>query len=172
MIEIHADAKSATLIQAYLTDLGLNDLCKISDHSQTYTSISYNNEQKTFTMPIRLGTLLDQILIYNERSVQTSVQTQIPLLNGILDTTQGIFTNKDKQSIILTEKETEILSYLHAQKGETVSRKDLLSAIWNYADDVETHTLETHIYRLRQKIEEDTSEPKILITDGDGYYIT
>ncbi|MAZ77032.1 MAG: hypothetical protein CMH31_07025 [Micavibrio sp.] len=73
------------------------------------------------------------------------------------------------KKVILTEKERNILLLLHAAGDFPVSREKMLKEIWNYVPDIETHTLETHIYRLRQKIEQDPSEPKILVTEEKGY---
>jgi len=68
----------------------------------------------------------------------------------------------------LTEKETNILKFLQ-RAGDTVSREVLLHEVWGYNPAVTTHTLETHIYRLRQKIEKDPSHAQILITESGGY---
>jgi DNA-binding response OmpR family regulator len=70
--------------------------------------------------------------------------------------------------IRLTEKETNILKFLHAA-GATVARETLLHEVWGYSPAVTTHTLETHIYRLRKKIEENPGQAKILLTEGGGY---
>lgn len=75
----------------------------------------------------------------------------------------------DGQVIRLTEKEAALLALLLRQDGKSVPREDLLTAVWGYVSDVETHTLETHIYRLRQKIEKDPYAPVFLVTDEDGY---
>ena len=71
--------------------------------------------------------------------------------------------------IRLTEKETQILQFLLAAAGQTVSRETLLGEVWGYAAAVTTHTLETHIYRLRQKIEADPAEARLLATEPGGY---
>src|SRR5687767_11883848 len=68
----------------------------------------------------------------------------------------------------LTEKETNILKFLQ-RAGETVSREVLLHEVWGYNPAVTTHTLETHIYRLRQKIEKDPARASILVTESGGY---
>jgi DNA-binding response OmpR family regulator len=68
----------------------------------------------------------------------------------------------------LTEKETNILKYLQ-RAGGTVSREVLLHEVWGYNPAVSTHTLETHIYRLRQKIEKDPSHAQLLVTESGGY---
>jgi DNA-binding response OmpR family regulator len=72
------------------------------------------------------------------------------------------------RKIRLTEKETNILKFLH-MAGSTVSREILLHEVWGYNPAVTTHTLETHIYRLRRKIEETPGEAKILLTEDGGY---
>ena len=69
----------------------------------------------------------------------------------------------------LTEKETSVLRYLYRAGPQAVSRDTLLSEVWGYNAAVTTHTLETHIYRLRQKIEPDPSRARILITEPGGY---
>ncbi|MBA4171485.1 MAG: DNA-binding response regulator [Hyphomicrobium sp.] len=73
------------------------------------------------------------------------------------------------QKIRLTEKETSILKYLYRAGEKVVSRDVLLHEVWGYNAGVTTHTLETHIYRLRQKIEKDPSSAEILVTETGGY---
>ncbi len=72
------------------------------------------------------------------------------------------------KKIRLTEKETNILKFLH-RSGETVPRETLLHEVWGYNPAVTTHTLETHIYRLRQKIEVDPGRARLLVTESGGY---
>ena len=69
----------------------------------------------------------------------------------------------------LTEKETAILRFLYRAGQASVSRDTLLQEVWGYNSGVTTHTLETHIYRLRQKIEKDAANPEILVTEAGGY---
>jgi DNA-binding response OmpR family regulator len=71
--------------------------------------------------------------------------------------------------IRLTEKETNILKYLYRAGERPVTRDVLLSEVWGYNSGVTTHTLETHIYRLRQKIERDPSQAQLLVTEAGGY---
>ena len=73
------------------------------------------------------------------------------------------------KKIRLTEKETNILKYLYRAGEKAVSREELLAEVWGYNAGVTTHTLETHVYRLRQKVEKDAANPAILITDAGGY---
>ncbi len=68
----------------------------------------------------------------------------------------------------LTDKEASILKYLYRSGGGTISREELLAEVWGYNAGVDTHTIETHIYRLRKKIEPDGA-PNLLITEPGGY---
>ena len=77
--------------------------------------------------------------------------------------------NPEGNKIRLTEKETSILRYLYRAGQRPVSRETLLQDVWGYNSGVTTHTLETHIYRLRQKIENDAVCPAILVTESRGY---
>ncbi|MFZ4410160.1 MAG: response regulator transcription factor [Paracraurococcus sp.] len=73
------------------------------------------------------------------------------------------------RKIRLTEKESAILKYLYRAGGRPVGRQVLLNEVWGYNSAVTTHTLETHIYRLRQKIEPDPTHARLLLTEGGGY---
>jgi DNA-binding response OmpR family regulator len=82
---------------------------------------------------------------------------------------QKLLLKEDNKKIRLTEKETAIIKFLFRSGEQSVSRETLLSDVWGYNAGVSTHTLETHIYRLRQKIERDPSHAEILVTEGGGY---
>ena len=73
------------------------------------------------------------------------------------------------RKIRLTEKETSILKYLYRAGAKAVMREELLAEVWGYNAGVTTHTLETHIYRLRQKIEPEPGQARLLLTDTGGY---
>lgn len=73
------------------------------------------------------------------------------------------------RDIRLTEKETNILKYLYRAGGKPVGRDELLHEVWGYNSGVTTHTLETHVYRLRQKIEPEKGVAKLLVTEPGGY---
>jgi len=80
-----------------------------------------------------------------------------------------ILLNPKGNKIRLTEKETSILRYLFRAGQKPISHETLLQEVWGYKSGVTTHTLETHIYRLRQKIEKDAAVPIILVTESRGY---
>src|SRR5690348_14288336 len=74
-----------------------------------------------------------------------------------------------RKKVRLTEKETSILKYLYRAGDRIVGRDALLNEVWGYNAGVTTHTLETHVYRLRQKIERDPAHAEILVTEPGGY---
>ncbi|HTV46646.1 MAG TPA: response regulator transcription factor [Stellaceae bacterium] len=74
-----------------------------------------------------------------------------------------------RKRVRLTEKETAILKYLYRAGDQVIGRDMLLGEVWGYNAGVTTHTLETHIYRLRQKIERDPTRAEILVTEPGGY---
>ncbi len=76
---------------------------------------------------------------------------------------------KPPRDIRLTEKETNILKYLYRAGGKPVGREELLHEVWGYNSGVTTHTLETHVYRLRQKIEPQKGVATLLVTEPGGY---
>ena len=73
-------------------------------------------------------------------------------------------------SLKLTEKEIEIISYLNKTKTKH-SVSDLQTNIWSYLPGMETHTVETHIYRLRKKISDKFNDENFILSDKNGYYI-
>ncbi len=82
---------------------------------------------------------------------------------------EKVLITEDEKKIRLTEKETNILKFLYRANDGVVARDVLLHEVWGYNAAVTTHTLETHIYRLRQKIESDPSNATLLVTESGGY---
>jgi DNA-binding response OmpR family regulator len=83
-----------------------------------------------------------------------------------------LLIDERQKKIRLTEKETNILKYLYRAGAQAVSREELLAEVWGYNAGVTTHTLETHIYRLRQKIEPDPAAARLLLTEAGGYRLS
>ena len=78
--------------------------------------------------------------------------------------------SKSSDFIILTEKEVQLLElFLNSKKP--ISKDYILSSVWNYSSDADTHTVETHIYRLRKKIAEKFVDQKFILNDKNGYYL-
>jgi DNA-binding response OmpR family regulator len=80
-----------------------------------------------------------------------------------------LLLSPEGKKVRLTEKETSVLRYLYRAGQQPVSRETLLQEVWGYNSGLTTHTVETHIYRLRQKIEKDAAAPAILVTEAGGY---
>jgi DNA-binding response OmpR family regulator len=121
--------------------------------------------------PFRFSILLARIRAHiRQHELSDDASFQIGSYTFHPGAKQLVTTNGAK--LKLTEKETAILQYLNRAKGGVVSRDELLREVWGYNANVTTHTLETHIYRLRQKIEIDPTSAKILITDIGGYRLS
>ena len=82
---------------------------------------------------------------------------------------KALFAAGSGERVALTEKESRILHYLYRARGGAVARETLLAEVWEHTAQLETHTLETHIYRLRRKIETNPDRPKVLVTAPGGY---
>ena len=121
------------------------------------------------TKPFRMGVLLARLraqLRQHEQS-EDAVFTIGPY--SFRPSTKLLLDPANKKKIRLTEKETAILKYLYRAGPRIIGRDTLLGEVWGYNAGVTTHTLETHIYRLRQKIEKDAANPEILVTEAGGY---
>lgn len=82
---------------------------------------------------------------------------------------QKLLIDSTGAKIRLTEKEASIIKFLYRAEQKVVTRDTLLEEVWGYNSGVTTHTLETHVYRLRQKIEKDPSNASIIVTESGGY---
>ena len=122
------------------------------------------------TKPFRIGVLLARLRAHirqHERSDDAvftiGPYTFQPANKLLLD------NENDNKKVRLTDKEAAILKYLFRTSDLVVGRDVLLDEVWGYNAGVTTHTLETHVYRLRQKIERDPSNATILVTEAGGY---
>jgi DNA-binding response OmpR family regulator len=120
------------------------------------------------TKPFRFAVLLARIRaqLRQHEASEDAVFTIGPY--SFRPSSKVLMTQKNSK-VRLTEKETSILRYLYRAGQKPVSRETLLQEVWGYNSGVTTHTLETHIYRLRQKIEKDATTPAILVTEAGGY---
>ncbi|MEE8393898.1 MAG: response regulator transcription factor [Rhodospirillales bacterium] len=124
------------------------------------------------TKPFRLGVLLARLRAHIRQHVRSddAVFTIGPYT--FQPSAKTLVDNSDNRKIRLTDKETAILKYLYRAGDQVVRRDVLLDEVWGYNAEVTTHTLETHVYRLRQKIEQDPSNAKILVTEPGGYRLS
>ena len=80
-----------------------------------------------------------------------------------------LLNNSSKEEVRLTDKETAIIKLLYLSGGEVVTRATLLEEVWGYNTTLTTHTLETHIYRIRQKVGNTSSGQDFIATESEGY---
>jgi DNA-binding response OmpR family regulator len=121
--------------------------------------------------PFKLGVLLARVRA-QLRQHELSEDAVFAIGPYTFQPAQKVLLDEKDKKIRLTEKETAILKYLYRTGDKAVSREKLLNEVWGYNAGVTTHTLETHIYRLRQKIERDPTRSEILITEKGGYRLT
>ncbi len=121
------------------------------------------------TKPFRFGVLLARMRAHL-RQHQHSEDALFQVGNfQYRPATKMLIQPQTGKRIHLTEKENSILKHLYRAGGQAVSRQELLNEVWGYNTSVTTHTLETHIYRLRQKLEDEPGETRVLITEPGGY---
>ncbi|MEM8553738.1 MAG: response regulator transcription factor [Pseudomonadota bacterium] len=119
---------------------------------------------KPFKLPVLLARIRAQLRQHEQSEdavFQLGPYTFKPSMKLLMDDAE--------KKIRLTEKETNILKFLYRATEGVVARDVLLHEVWGYNAGVTTHTLETHIYRLRQKIEPDPSNARLLVTESGGY---
>ena len=120
------------------------------------------------TKPFKFSVLLARVRAHL-RSFEQSEDAIFQIGQYEFRPSMKILTEEGGRKVRLTEKETNILKYLYRSNGKPVAREELLSEVWGYNATVTTHTLETHVYRLRQKIEPDPANSRLLITETGGY---
>ena len=119
---------------------------------------------KPFRFVVLLARIRSQLRQYEaseDAEFQVGPYTFRPTSKNLVDAQGG--------KLRLTEKEAAILRFLHRAEQQPVPRETLLKHVWGYNSGVTTHTLETHIYRLRQKIEANPAKAQLLVTEGGGY---
>ncbi|MGF1477682.1 MAG: response regulator transcription factor [Geminicoccaceae bacterium] len=121
------------------------------------------------TKPFRLGVLLARVRA-QLRQFEMSDDASFPIGPYSFRPSAKMLVDQERdRKIHLTEKETAIVKYLYRMGERAVPRDTLLDEVWGYNAGVTTHTLETHIYRLRQKIEPEPETPRLLVTEPGGY---
>ena len=154
----------------------LTDSLKEQPHSDSALFLLWDEARvllQKFDAPFRPGEIFDRII--KEMTLapaqdQKKWPSEIEIGQCLFVPASGILQDTSGQVlVVLTEKERDILCFLYENRARSVGRQELLDFVWNYAGGVETHTLETHIYRIRQKIESDPARPSCLITEETGY---
>jgi hypothetical protein len=140
--------------------------------TQATLATTHHPAHSTFLCPPNTPTALSELVtrIESWRNQQLH-HDQIPLRHDIqLDLRERSLRHHD-QCIPLTQRETELLHYLHDHRHAPTSKEKLLTEVWGYHSEADTHTLETHMYRLRQKLQEISAQLAIEFTDA-GYELT
>ena len=120
------------------------------------------------TKPFRFAVLLARIRAQLRQHEQSEDAT-FSVGPYTFKPSQKLLIDQKGGKVRLTEKEASIIKYLYRADQRVVTRDILLEEVWGYNSGVTTHTLETHVYRLRQKIERDPSNAEILVTESGGY---
>ena len=118
--------------------------------------------------PFSLWYLLDAVLSANNKQDNSKEGRLVFNSYELHPNTRIIIDLPSRNETKLTEKEVDILKYLYKYRNEFVSKNDLQTNVWQYNEDVDTHTIETHIYRLRQKVEQSESR-RLIITENGKY---
>ena len=137
------------------------------DNSDNFEETHLVNVQYVIRTPCRISTLITSI-IKCINNFEQGDNSKISVGPYLFIPKRKLMLN-DNLEIRLTDKETAMISYLYFSNSDVVCRDELLHAIWGYNPDANTHTLETHIYRLRQKIEKNPSKAEIIVTEERGY---
>ena len=122
----------------------------------------------TIDIPNKLNTILEQINIWFLGSKFAS-QSKIKIGNYFLNLNSRQIS-KDNDKLNLTEKETELILFI--MSNNFVSLKDLQKKVWKHSSELETHTVETHVYRLRKKLLEKFKDNEFIKHDKRGYYLS
>ena len=129
---------------------------------------SFSNYDAHLELPANLkeiNAIVENITAKSKFSKNSSIEIKNYLLNK---NEKKLY--KQNEFITLTEKEIQLLE-LFLDKKKEISKDNILSAVWNYSADADTHTVETHIYRLRKKISDKFMDEKFILNNKEGYYL-
>ncbi len=119
--------------------------------------------------PLSLDKLLNQI----KAGINLLENTEVGYLSFnryiVRPIKKDIYNERNKEVVKLTEKEVAVIKHLYKCRDRVVTKNELLQEVWGYSPDVSTHTIETHIYRLRQKVEHENPEAQLILTEDGGY---
>lgn len=137
--------------------------------SEAETTLESSNLNIVVSKPLQLDSFLNQLCAGNNL-LDKSADGYLHFNNYELrPIAKEILNQRNNEVIKLTEKEVSIIKYLYRAKDKIVGKNELLQEVWGYSPDVSTHTIETHIYRLRQKVEHDNPEAQLIMTEDGGY---
>ena len=182
--KIRGEHYDLILLDVGLPDLDGREVCRLirragvkspiimltASDSDTDTILGLDSGANDYVVkPFRLGVLVARIRAQLRQYEQSEDAVFSIGPYTFLPAAKLLFDDDSNQKVRLTEKETLILKFLYRSSEKVVARDVLLNEVWGYKAGVITHTLETHIYRLRQKIERDPSNAELLVTEPGGY---
>ena len=172
--EILINFDKNVVVDAAVVDDDVDEIQKLSHHLlQTPMFLFWSGEHELpenealqiIRKPFRLQKFLD--MLHTAVNASQISGKELPLNGCILNLqTKEVYYKQQQVTIKLTEREAAILKYLYKSGDKIVSKTELLTEVWGYNPEATTHTVETHIYRLRQKIEQDK---QIIVTEENGY---
>ena len=127
-----------------------------------------NNQISLSFLPIKILKLIEMVNIEFMKN-QFSDQSKVNIKNYVLNLNSRIISTKENM-LKLTEKEVNTIIYL-SKKGKSINIDELEKNVWKYQSDIETHTVETHIYRLRKKFQKTFKDENFIISKKNGYQI-
>ncbi len=148
------------------------NLLKDTECVKILANYKNNKNKHLFDYTLELPTTIQDLNAIIETTVakrKFEINSSIKFKEYFLDKNEKKL-NKNGISLILTEKEIQLLE-LFLKSPKPISKNKILSLVWNYASDADTHTVETHIYRLRKKIAEKFSDEKFILNSKEGYYL-
>ena len=146
-------------------NLNNKSILKILASKNKYKASNYDGFLNLPTSLNEINTVVEQTISKKIFSKNSSILIKDYLLNK-----NEKKLIKDKNFIILTEKEIQLLDLFLVQ-NKPISKNKILSLVWNYSSEADTHTVETHIYRLRKKINDKFSDLKFILNNKEGYYL-
>jgi hypothetical protein len=161
IVIIHKD----TEIKNIKLDISNKNLIKILASNKNDNIRDYDAVLKLPTTLNEINFTIEQVVAKKTFNKNSSISIKEYLLNK-----NEKKLSKNKDFIILTEREIQLLELLLNQK-KPVSKNNILSSVWNYSDSTDTHTIETHIYRLRKKINDKFMDQNFILNNKKGYYL-
>ncbi|MDC0524647.1 winged helix-turn-helix domain-containing protein [Pelagibacteraceae bacterium] len=161
IILFHIDALKDQKQNDYINS---NNFIKICAGTKKDLIDNYDASLELPTTLKEINAIVESIVAKKKFSKNSSIEIKSYFLNK-----NEKKLSKNNDFIILTEKEVQLLELLLSTK-KPISKKKILSFVWNYASDADTHTVETHVYRLRKKIIDKFMDKNFILNNKDGYY--
>ena len=161
IILFHIDSLKDKKLKEYINN---NSFLKICAGSKKDLTDNYDARLELPATLQEINTIIENTAVKSKFNKNSSIAIKSYFLNK-----NEKKLSKNNDFIILTEKEVQLLELLLSTK-KPISKKKILSFVWNYASDADTHTVETHIYRLRKKIIDKFMDKNFILNNKDGYY--